>query len=64
MSEDLPSRGFRWVSEKEIDLTKKRKEGLILEVDLDYPEHFHNKHNDYPLARERIEIKNHMLSDY
>ena len=25
-------------------------EGYVLEVDLDYPEHLHNVHNDYPLA--------------
>ena len=31
---------------------------------MDYPEHLHDKQNDYPLAPERIEIKNHMLSDY
>ena len=77
MSKDLPTRGFRWayeidltkknicwVSEDEIDSTKKSNKGLILEVDLDYPEHFHDKHNDYPLAQERLEIKNHMLSYY
>ena len=64
MSEDLPTGGFKWVSEKEIDLTKKRKKGLILKVDLDYSEHLHDKHNNYPPALERIKIKNHMLSDY
>ena len=47
MSEDLPTGDFKWVFEKEIYLTKKRKRGLILEVDLDYPKHFHDKHNDY-----------------
>ena len=45
-------------------LTKKRKKGLFLEVNLDYPKRLHNKHNDYPLAPKGIEIKNHMLSDY
>ena len=43
---------------------KKSNKGLILEVDLDYSEHLHDKHNDYPLAPESLEIKNHMLSDY
>ena len=27
--------------------------GYVLEVDLNYPEHLHNKHNNYPLAPER-----------
>ena len=46
------------------DSTEKSNKGLILEADLDYPEHLHNKYNDYPLALEILEIKNHMLSDY
>ena len=64
MSKDLPTGEFCWVSEEEIDLTKKSNKGLILEVDLDYPEHLHDKHNNYPLAPERLEIKSHMLSDH
>ena len=30
----------------------------FLEVTLEYPEHLHNLHNDYPLAPERIKIGN------
>ena len=30
----------------------------ILAVDLEYPEHLHNIHNDYPLALERVRIWN------
>ena len=30
----------------------------ILEVDLEYPKELHDKHNDYPLAPERIKCKN------
>ena len=65
MSQNLPTGGFKWLSEKEIDLANLPKgKGLILEVDLDYPEHLHDSHNDYPLAPEKMEIKHHLLSDY
>ena len=30
----------------------------FLEVDLEYPENFHDLHNDYRLAPERIKIGN------
>ena len=62
MSQDLPTGGFKWISNKNIDLANIPKgKGLILEVDLDYPNELHN---DYPLASEKMELKNHMLSDY
>ena len=65
MSQNLPTGGFKWLSEKEIDLANLPKgKGLILEVDLDYPEHLHDSHNGYPLAPEKMEIKYHLLSDY
>ena len=28
----------------------------VLEVDLEYPEHLHDLHNDYPLAPQRVKI--------
>ena len=31
---------------------------FILEVDLQYPEHLHDLHNDYRLAPERVKIGN------
>ena len=60
MSQYLPTGGFRWMTEKQInkiDLAKYKedsKKGLILEVDLEYPEELHDMHNDYPLAPEKI----------
>ena len=36
----------------------------ILEVDLGYPEHLHDSHNDYPLAPEHKSISNDQLSPY
>ena len=38
------------------------KKGLILEVDLEYPQELHNFHNDYPVTPEKIKISNGMLS--
>jgi len=34
----------------------------ILEVDLEYPEHLHNLHNDYPLAPENIKLEGSTMS--
>ena len=36
----------------------------ILEVDLEYPHDLHELHNDYPLAPEKLEISQNMLSNY
>ena len=38
--------------------------GYMLEVDLECPDELHDFHNNYPLAPERIEITNDMLSIY
>ena len=38
--------------------------GYILEVDLKYPPHLHELHNDYPLAPEKVQITKEMLSPY
>ena len=38
--------------------------GCILEVDLECPNELHNLHNDYPLAPEKLEITQNMLSKY
>ena len=40
------------------------KKGLIVEVDLKYPEELHNLHNDYPLGPEKVKVTEDMLSDY
>ncbi|XP_065642809.1 uncharacterized protein LOC136074419 [Hydra vulgaris] len=54
MSKPLPTHGFKWMDENEIENWKSIT--CILEVDLDYPEHLHDEHNDYPLAPERLNI--------
>ena len=38
--------------------------GYILEVDLEYPDELHNLYNNYPLAPEKLEITQNMLSKY
>ena len=38
--------------------------GYILEVALEYPSELHDLHNDYPLASEKLEISQNMLSNY
>ena len=37
---------------------------MILEVDLEYPEYLHDRHNDYPFAAEKMKVKKEMLSPY
>ena len=60
MSQYLPTGGFRWMTNKQInniDLAKYKedsKKGLILEVDLAYPTELHDLYNDYPLAPVRL----------
>ena len=68
MSQKLPTGDFRWIPSPEyINLDsydKKSAKGLILEVDLEYPPELHRLHNDYPLAPEKMIVREEMLSDY
>ena len=70
VSQYLPTGNFRWMTNKEInkiDLGKCKtdgKKGLILEVDLEYPQKLHNSHNDYPIAPEKVKVSKNMLSGY
>ena len=36
----------------------------MLEVDLEYPKHLHKSHNDYPLAPEKLVVKEEWLSEH
>ena len=70
MSQYLPIGNFKWMTDKEISKTNlgkyelDSKEGLILEVDLEYPKEHHDLHNDYPIAPEKVKVSKNMLSTY
>lgn len=67
MKQLLPVGGFQWVNPElhEVVVTPDdAAEGYILEVDLEYPEHLHDSHSDYPLAPELISIPKQWLSGY
>ena len=56
MMKPLPVGNFKWMDEKELGHWEDFP--CILEVDLEYPWKLHDLHNDYPLAPERLKIKN------
>ena len=69
LSQYLSYSGFKWLNQKEISdfclkyISENSSIGYILEVDLKYPSEFHELHNDYPLAPEKFEISQNMLSN-
>ena len=70
MSKPLPYSDFRWLTDHEIDnldvvnFDADVDNGMILEVDLHYPQHLHDDHADYPLAPEKLNITKDMLSNH
>ena len=66
MSQPLPYSGFKWVKTNKNGKYDKRKEGRgrILEADVEYPQHLHKLHNEYPLAPEKLTVKEEWLSPY
>ena len=62
--------GFKRLSQEEIknfdvnSIGENNAIGYVLEYDLEYPDELHDFHNDYPLAPEKLEISNDMLSKY
>ena len=68
MSQNLPTHGLKWIKditiEKVLDILEKANnsmtnhgsKGYIFEVDLEYPQHLWDKHNDYPLAPEKLVV--------
>ena len=70
MSQYLPYSGFKWLNKKVIrefclnSISENSSIGYALEVDLEYTSELHELHNDYPLAPEKFEISQNMLSKY
>ena len=69
MSQPLPVGGFHWcrvfpTKHQIMKWRSNRKIGYILEVDLEYPEELHEKHNAYPLAQERGLVTKSEMSPY
>jgi hypothetical protein len=70
MSEFLPFDDFTFLTTDDIDeldilnVDDDAPTGYILEVDLEYPDHLHDLHNDYPLAPESVLITEDMLSPF
>ena len=68
MSPCLPYSGFKWLNQKEINdcflnsIEENSFTDYVLGVDLEYPSELHELHNDYPLAPEKLEISQNMLS--
>ena len=63
MSKKLPTHGFKWLTSGEMEKIYENRHNLnkipcILEVDIEYPDELHNKHNDYPFCPERVKSEN------
>ena len=54
MSQPLPTHGFKWMNDDELENWRNMSDGVgcILEVDLEYDKELHDLHNDFPLAPE------------
>ncbi|KAK3088565.1 hypothetical protein FSP39_020689 [Pinctada imbricata] len=70
MVNSLPERDFDWLNDKQLEnfdvnvIPDDSETGYILEVDIEYPEHLHDDHSDYPLAPENITVTNEMISPH
>ena len=66
----LPYGRFKWWSKKEIknfhvnSVSENSLDGYVSEVYLEYSDEWHDVHNNYPLAPEKLDISNGMLSNY
>ena len=60
MMQPLPVDGFEWLKKSALKnwekIVNSEDVGCTLEVDLQYPNHLHDSHNDFPLAPELLEV--------
>ncbi|CAK1545119.1 unnamed protein product [Leptosia nina] len=57
MSQYLPEGGFKWVSlDTNFNIPDTSEYGYILEVDLEYSQDLHDKHSDFPMCPENVNI--------
>lgn len=61
MMQYLPQSKYMWCNEqfdkdKILNIPDDAFTGYIFEVDLDYPEHLHDSHNDYPFCGENMSV--------
>jgi len=55
---DLPLSELKWIPESKLwNALKNPKIHAIFEVDLEYPKELHEYHKDYPLAPEKVTLK-------
>ena len=69
MVRKLPRDGYKWCEIKNIvELMGKYRSntdfGYFVEIDLEYPREIHDDHSDFPLAPEKLVIKDDCLSAY
>jgi hypothetical protein len=70
MSQMLPLGNFRYLSGPEMRAVDwdnwdpfTSPKGYFMLIDLRYPGHLHNEHNEYPLAPDRLRIKSRMFTE-
>jgi len=70
MRNPLPIGKFRFLTQTEIDtfdllsIPPDADTGYVIECDLEYPDHLHSLHSDYPLAPEHVTVDADMLSPF
>lgn len=70
MLNKLPYKGFQWLDTAHLNEASllafdcSGDDGMTVEVDLEYPAHLHDLHNDYPLAPEKMAVTPSMVSPF
>ena len=58
MTNPLPVRNFKWMTDEELQRWDKKEEGIgcVLEVDVEIPDELHDHFNDFPPLPERVNM--------